>query len=129
MLVLVLAGEEIRIERNRALEIERAAIQHLGDRHVAALGAMDAREAVDRPDARLDLFQLLRGNQVGLVQHDHVGEGDLRLGLLAVIEPCQQMLCIDDGDDRVEPRLLAHGLVDEEGLRDGRRIGEARWSR
>ena len=33
---------------------------------------------------------------------------------------------VGDGDDRVEPRRAAHVLVDEEGLRDRRRIGEAR---
>ncbi len=42
---------------------------------------MDRREAVDGADPRLDRLQLLRRHQIDLVQHDHVGEGDLVRGL------------------------------------------------
>ena len=80
---------------------------------------------VDRADARLDLAQFGRRDEIGLVEHDDVGEGDLVLRLGRVAQARRQPLGVGDRDDRVEPRGLAHVLIDEEGLRDRRGIGEA----
>ena len=44
---------------------------------------------------------------------------------MAVLQPRRQVLGVHHGDDRVEPRLRPHVLVDEEGLRDRRRVGQA----
>ena len=64
-------------------------------------------------------------DQVGLVDDDDVGEGDLVLRLRRVAQALAQPLGVGDGHHRVEPRRAAHVLVDEEGLGDRRRIGEA----
>ena len=65
-------------------------------------------------------------HEIGLVQHDDVGEGDLVLGFGRILQPVAQPFGVGDRHHRVEPRMLLHVLVDEEGLRHRRRIGEAR---
>ena len=72
-----------------------------------------------------DLGELVRRHEVGLVDQDHVGEGDLVLGFRRVLEPVLEPLGVGDRDDRVEPRPAPDILVDEEGLRHRRRVGEA----
>ena len=80
---------------------------------------------IDGADGGLDIAQFLGRDEVGLVEHDHVGEGDLVLGLAQILQPQRQVLGVDQRDDGVEPGLLAHVLVHEEGLRDRHRVGEA----
>jgi len=57
---------------------------------------------VDAADASLDLAELVGRHQVGLVEQDDVGEGDLVLRLRRVLEPLQQPIGIGDGHDCVE---------------------------
>jgi hypothetical protein len=64
-------------------------------------------------------------DEIGLVQHDDVGEGDLVLGLGRVLEPVLEPFRVGHGDHRVELGGVADILVDEEGLRDRGGIGEA----
>ena len=124
MIVIVAGLEEVRLDLQDAVEIEGAAVQHVVERDLAALGAMQLGIGVDGADARLDLGKLGLGHEIGLVQHDDVGEGDLVLGLRRVLQPVGQPFGVGHGDDRIEPRVLLHVLVDEEGLRHRRRIGE-----
>ena len=81
---------------------------------------------VDGADARLDLAQLGRRDEIGLVEDDDVGEGDLVLRLRRVAQAGGEPFGVGDRHDRVEPRRVAHVLVDEEGLRHRRGVGEAR---
>src|SRR3546814_9941531 len=79
MLVMHMAGlamgrgllQEIRLQADDTVEIEGAAIEHLVERHVAAGGLMDRRKRVDGTDARLDIGEFGRADQIGLVQHDY----------------------------------------------------------
>ena len=126
MMIVIVAGlEEFRLDLEDAVEIEGAALQHVGQRHLAALGAMQFGIGVDGANPRLDFGELGLGNEIGLVEHDDVGERDLVLGLGRVLEPVAQPFRIGHRHHGVEPRMLLHVLVDEEGLRDRRRIGEA----
>ena len=68
--------------------------------------------------------EFFRRDEIGLVEHDDVGKGDLVFGLAAVLQAQRQVLGIDKGDDRIELGLGAHVLVHEEGLRH--RSGSAR---
>ena len=129
MIVAIAGFEKFRLEFEDAVEIERAALQHVGQRDLAALGAMQFGIGVDAADPRLDFGQFRLGDEVGLVEHDDVGEGDLVLGLGRVLQPVAQPFGVGDRHDRIEPCVLLHVLVDEEGLRHRRRIGQARWSR
>ena len=63
-------------------------------------------------------------DQIGLVDQDDVGEGDLVLGFGRVLEPVVEPLGVGDRHHRVELGPAADVLVDEEGLRHRRRIGE-----
>ena len=129
IVVMIVGLEERRLDVEDALEIERVAVQHLVERDLRALRAVQLGIGIDAADARLDLAQLGVGHQIGLVDQDHVREGDLVLRLGRVLQPVAQPLGVRDGHHRIEPGLVADVLVDEEGLRHRRRIGEARWSR
>jgi len=87
---------------------------------------VQAGAAVDGAAARLDGIQLVRRHQVHLVQYDHVGKGHLLLGLVAVLQPGQQVLGVHHGHDGVEHGVLLHALVHEVCLRHGGGVGEAR---
>ena len=127
IVIVIVAGlEKFRLELEDAVEIEGAALQHVRERHLAALGAVQLGVGVDGADPRLDLGKLRLGNEIGLVEHDDVGERDLVLGFGGVLEPVAQPFGVGNGHDRVEPGVLLHVLVDEEGLRHRRRIGQPR---
>jgi hypothetical protein len=126
VVVTVAAVEEFRFDLQDAIEIERAALQHVGYRDLAALGAVQFGVRVDGADPRLDLGQFRLGDQIGLVEHDDVGKRDLVLGFRRVLETVAQPFGVGHRHHRIEPRVLLHVLVDEEGLRHRRRIGEAR---
>src|SRR6478672_5963701 len=80
MIVIVpIAAEEVRLDVEDAVQIERIAAKHFVDRNIGALGAMHLGIRIDAADARLNLAQLVGGNQICLVQQDHIGEGDLVL--------------------------------------------------
>ena len=64
-------------------------------------------------------------DEVGLVEEDDVGEADLLLRLGRVGEAERQVLGVGDGDHRVELGLGLDLVVHEEGLGDGRGVGEA----
>ena len=126
MIMIVADFEEFRLDLEDAIEIERAALQHVRQRHLAALGAMQFGIGVDAADPRLDFGEFRLGDEVGLVEHDDVGERDLVLGFGRVLQAVAQPFGVGDRDDGVEPGVLLHVLVDEEGLRHRRRIGEPR---
>src|SRR5205814_10171093 len=62
---------------------------------------------------------------VGLGHENPVGESDLLLGLVELVELPRGMLCVHQGDDAVQKIIVADLLVDEEALSDRARIGHA----
>ncbi|CAM9222385.1 unnamed protein product, partial [Ectocarpus sp. 4 AP-2014] len=74
------------------------------------------------------LFVLL-AQQVGLVQDDEVGEGDLLDGLvldilrLLLVQMLLHVCRVDDCHDAVQTVLLLHLVIDEKGLRHGGGVG------
>ncbi len=48
------------------------------------------------------MIEIGRGNEIGLVEEDHVGKGDLLLGLAHIVEVQDDVLGIHDGDDGVQ---------------------------
>ena len=126
MIVTVAGVEEFRLDLEDAVQIERTALQHVRKLDLAALGAMQLCVRIDAADARLDFGQLRLGDEVGLVQHDDVGKGDLVLGLGRVLEAVAQPFGVSHRHDRIESRVLLHVLVDEKSLRHRRRVGQPR---
>ena len=86
---------------------------------------MQLRIGVDPPDARLDLGEFGGRHEIGLVEHDDIGEGDLVLGLRRVLQAIDQPFGVGQRHHRVEPRRVLHVGGDEKGLRDGRGVSEA----
>ena len=86
---------------------------------------MDGSEGVQPADPRLNVPQLGLAHQVGLVQDDLVGKGDLFDGLPGVPEAQGQVEGVDHRRHAVQFGTGADVIVDEEGLGDGPRVGEA----
>src|SRR5713101_9633925 len=87
MIIMVIAGvEKFRLEFEDAIEIERAALQHVGQRDLAALGAVQFCVRIDSANPRLDLRKFSLGDEIGLVEHDDVGERYLVLGFGCVLQ-------------------------------------------
>ena len=126
VIMAIASIEEFRLDFEDAIQIERAALQHVRQRHLAALGAVQLCIGIDTANAGLDLGKLRLGDQVGLVEHDDVGKRDLVFRFGGVLETVAQPLCIGHRHDSVEAGVLLHVFVDEEGLRHGSRIGQSR---
>ena len=59
---------------------------------------------IDGANPPLNRRQFRRINQIGLVEEDDVGKGDLVLGLGRVVQPEQEMLGIGDSHHRIKLR-------------------------
>ncbi len=92
--------------------------------HRAIHGLVQFRIGVDRANTRFDFAEFIHADEIGLVEDNHVGEGDLVLGLRRVLEALSEPFGVGDGDHRIEPSCLAHIGVDEKGLRHGGGIGK-----
>src|ERR1700730_15130780 len=76
MLMIVAAGlEKLGLDLQDAIEIEGVSPQNLLQRKCAALGLVHPGIGIDRADATFDLVELGCGDEVGLVDDDHVREG------------------------------------------------------
>src|SRR5580704_53477 len=124
VIVLLATIEERRLDLEDAVEVERIAAKHRGERHRAALGAVEARIRIDGADAPFDLGEVGCADEVRLVDEDHVGKGDLVLGLRGVAQAFLEPLGIGDRHDGVELRLAGKLRIDEESLGDRGRVGE-----
>ena len=69
--------QEVRIDAQRALEVEGAQIQHLRQRQLRVARAHQPCAAIDGAQLLLDARQLGGADQVGLVEQQHVGKADL----------------------------------------------------
>ena len=119
----VLGLEEGRVHRQRAIEVEGADAEHLVDRHIGIAGSEHLGGGIDGAHPTLDALEFGGCHQVGLVEQDHVGEGDLFAGFIHLVEVLLDVARIDDGHDGVEHELLLEVVVQEEGLRDRAGIG------
>ena len=80
MMIVIVGGQELRLDIENAIEVEGVTAEHFRDVDLGALGAVQPRIRIDAADARLDLVQFRRRHQIGLVDQDDVGKGDLVLG-------------------------------------------------
>ena len=90
---------------------------------------MDSRDLVQPRDLPLDLVQLLRRGQIGLVQQDQVGERDLLARFRRLLQLIGDVFRIDHRHDAVQRELAPELLVAIEALRDRARARRGRWSR
>src|SRR5262245_66535091 len=92
MMMVAVVAQKLRLDLQDAVEVEGVAAEHLRQRDRATFGLVHLGVGIDAADARLDLGELVGLHQVGLVEQDDVGEGDLVLGLRRVLEPLLQPL-------------------------------------
>lgn len=78
VVLLLLVGQELRVDLLLdPLQVKAPDAQDVVEVHLGPLAPGDARHPVDVPDLGLDPSQVRRGDQVGLVEDDTVGVGDL----------------------------------------------------
>ena len=86
---------------------------------------METGDAVHSLDAGLQTIEVRSGNEVGFVEDDDIGKGDLLLGFVGVVEVLPDVLGIHERDHRVDMEFFTHFGIDEEGLNDRAGVGEA----
>ena len=91
IVVMIVPVQEFRVVHQDALQVERAAVQHLVERNGGAVGVMDGGMRIDGAHGGFDKAQLVRRHKVGLVDEHHVGEGDLVLGLARILQAQRQV--------------------------------------
>src|SRR5690348_16523686 len=87
VMMMIVGAEEIRFEIEDAIEIEGVAAEHGIQGNLGALCLVQLGIRINAANARLDFAQLIGRDEIGLVDQDHVGKGDLILGLRGVLEP------------------------------------------
>ncbi len=131
ILVVHMAGlavggvQELRLKLGDAVQVKAPPSKDRIQRHVGFRRAMDRRQGVQPLQPHLHFAQFVLGDEVGLVQHDLIGEGDLLACLLAVGDAQEDVLGVHHRGDAVELGLGLHLLVHKEGLGHRAGIGEA----
>src|SRR5579872_5261467 len=97
IVLLVVLLQELRLDIEDTVEVEGVAAEYLAGVDPGALGTVQPRVRIDAADARLDLAQLFRRNEIGLVDQDDVGERNLIFGLDRVLQAILQPLGIEIG--------------------------------
>src|ERR1700733_9539482 len=87
MVMFILGAQKIRLVLQDFIQIEAAEAENLVERHFAPFGADDFGEAVDAADHALDAFQLVGADQIGFVEQDNIGKGDLFFRLVRIFQP------------------------------------------
>ncbi len=125
VVVMRLWGQKFRGAGEDAVEIKAALIEDLIQRHNAALCRDNPGKGVDFADGVGDDFYLVRRDQIGFVEQDNIGEGNLLFRFLAVLEAQRQVAGIDDGDNAVQSGARGDFGINEECLRHRAGGGEA----
>lgn len=118
--LVLLVLQEIGLHFEHLLEVERAHVENEIQIDFAVLHVVDGRDSVDGLDALLQMHELIRADQVGLVGENAISEGKLFYGFvlnafgLGVVQMCQQKLAIHNGDDTVKVIVATNVVVDEE---------------
>ena len=125
VVVMVARFQKMRVHLHRVVEVESADIHHLFDFDAGICRPVDLRERVHRADTILQFVEILRRNEIALVQQDHVRKRNLLACLVAVVEVKQNVLRIHKRHHRVDEQLLLHLVVRKKCLHDRSRIGES----
>ena len=126
MVVIVLIDlQEGRVEFQHAIEVERTAVEDGIKRNARAGGLVNASVRVELTQRLLNLAQLLRRDEIGLVEHDDVGEGHLVLRFRRVSETVEEELGVDQRHDGVEMGNLRTSSSMKKVLGDRDGVGDA----
>ena len=118
--------QELGLQGGDSLQVEAAAAEDQVQADIGPLRPVDRRQRVDPADRGLDPLQFDLIDQVGLVQDDLVGKGDLLDRFLRIDKAQGQVLGVDHGGHRIQSGPGLDIVVNEEGLGDRAGIGQAR---
>lgn len=124
--VAIVIGQEMRIDFGHAIQVESAKAHDTVECDIAALHLVKAGCCIDLADGALDSGEFVLGDEIDLVQKDHVSERDLLARFLVVLQLIEHVLCVDNGDDGVELRFRTYICIDEERLRHWRGFRQSR---
>src|SRR3974390_1408017 len=96
-------SEKVWLHFKNTREVERILVEHRREIDVTAARAMDLRKWVDRADARFDDPKLSGRDEIGLIEQYDVGEGELLLRFMGLIDLGQHVFGVDHRDDGIEP--------------------------
>src|SRR5690606_8799801 len=125
VVLVIVALQERWVDLEHRVQVESADVEDLGDRRVPEVHRPHRRARVHATEPGLQPLARRVVHQVDLREQDPIGEADLLLRLLVLVELLLAVTGVDDGDDRVEQIVVGDVVVDEEGLRDRPRIGHA----
>ncbi|MEN9469942.1 MAG: hypothetical protein RL630_1675 [Verrucomicrobiota bacterium] len=125
MMMVRVGFEEMGIQLGGAVEVEAADLEDSGDVDFGARRAMDRRQRVHLADDSLQSLEFFCGDEIAFVEEDHIGEGDLLLGLVRVLHVPRDVVGIDYRDHAVDEGFFPNVLVHEKGLHNRPGIGEA----
>jgi hypothetical protein len=123
--------EELGFKIEDTFEVKGSNVEKFLGTDDSLLAAEDGSIEIERLDALLDGHQLVFRGQIRLVQNNLIGKDDLFHGLilhsfgLLVVETVDDVLGIHHGNDGIEVVHFLNVIVDEKGLDDGSRIGQA----
>ena len=99
--VVMAVLEEMRVVFQRAFQVEGALIENPGEIDAGTGGLVDTGGRIDGAHDIFDAGDFLRRNEIGLVDDNDVGKGDLVFGLAAVLQAQRQMLGVNEGNDSI----------------------------
>jgi len=123
VLVVILA-KEAGFDLKNAVKREAADVDYRGYRRVAEMHRLNGCTWIDPQQPAAQALQLVGANELRLAQKDAIGEPHLLLRLVKIVELLRRMLGIDYGHNGVQGIVRGNVIIDKEGLRNRRRIGE-----
>ena len=85
--------EELGVELGGAAQIKATDVEHVIEGEITVLRAVHLRHGIDVANATLQFVEGGRGDEVSLVEQNHVGEADLLYGLIVLIEMLGDVAC------------------------------------
>ena len=111
--------------RDPALWIVEAGVEQLRRRRLAFGGVEHRRGGIERLQPRQDAAALRISREIGLAQHDAVGDRGLLHGFFVRVQRRLAVDRIDHGDDAVQPVTQQQIGMRHHRVQHRRRIGEA----
>lgn len=131
MVMVAVVFEEMRVICKNTIQRECADAEDLVELDGRSFGHEHCAKLVDTADVFFDLFDVFGRDEILLVENDPISESHLFDGLIGdalcffLLEMEQDMLEIDDSDDRIQSKHVGDFFVHVESLDDGTRVGES----
>ena len=121
----ILRLQKRAVDRQCTLQVEGADIQHAIDGYIRVLRTENTRGTVDGAHPTLDALELGFTDEVGFIEQNDIGKGDLLTRLFHFIEMLLDMSRIDQRDDGIEQKLLLEVIVQKKRLCNRTGVGHA----